>query len=248
MEEIRERKILLALDTSTRSVGVALYEAAHILSEFIWTSIDHHTVELAPAVAEALLRSGITARELSAVGVATGPGSFTGLRIGLALAKGIALARRLPVIGVPTLDILAAAQPVEAPELAAVLRAGRGRLAVAWYRSAELAGRLASEAEAPEAGKPAGAWLPAGEIAVLTAEELSRRIQQPTQVCGELTGEERRFLARKRKNVLLASPAQSLRRPSYLAELAWQRWQDGKVDDAAALSPSYLHYNEPIPG
>ena len=58
-----------------------------------------------------------------------GPGSFTGLRIGLALAKGMALARHLPVIGVPTLDILAAAQPVREENLVAILLAGRGRLA-----------------------------------------------------------------------------------------------------------------------
>jgi tRNA threonylcarbamoyladenosine biosynthesis protein TsaB len=67
-------------------------------------------------------------------------------------------------------------------------------------------------------------------------------------VCGELTGEARAILARKRKNVLLASPAQSLRRPSFLAELAWKRWQAGQVDDPVTLAPIYLHVGEPIPG
>jgi tRNA threonylcarbamoyladenosine biosynthesis protein TsaB len=66
-------------------------------------------------------------------------------------------------------------------------------------------------------------------------------------VCGELSEEERAILARKRKNVLLASPAQCLRRPSFLAELAWKRLQAGQVDDPISLAPIYLHVGEPIP-
>ena len=233
--------MLLALDTSTRVVGVAIYDGDHVASESVWTSADHHTIELAPAVALGLRRAGVSIREIEAVAVATGPGSFTGLRIGLALAKGIVLARRLPIIGVPTLDILAAAQFPSRSDLVAILAAGRGRLAVGWYRAVEPAGSLDGEA------RQVFAWQPSGETAVLTVDGLSHRIQKPTLVCGELTAEERRILARKRKSVLLASPAQSLRRPSFLAELAWQRWQAGQVDNPATLSPQYLHYNQPIP-
>jgi tRNA threonylcarbamoyladenosine biosynthesis protein TsaB len=223
-------QIVLAIDTSTRLVGLAVYDGVQVLGEMSWVSHDHHTVELAPAIASLLGRCGVNPTDLGALGVALGPGSFTGLRIGLALAKGVALAQNLPVIGLPSLDVLAASQPVETALLAAVLRAGRGRLAVGWYQAQD------------------GRWKPSGRIEVLTPEALGERIQEPTWICGELDEEERRFLGRKRKNVLLASPAQALRRPSFLAELAWLRWQDGQVDDPALLSPIYLHYNEPIPG
>ncbi len=202
---------LLALDTSTRSVGLAIYNGVQVMGELIWTSQDYHTVELAPAVSELLTRAKLAPNELGALAVALGPGSFTGLRIGLALAKGLALAQNLPIVGIPTLDFLAAAQAVrldlagyERP-LAAVLQAGRGRLAVDWYKVVE------------------ERWQSLGKIEVLTPQELSDRIQTPTVVCGELTEEERRLLGRKRRNVILASPAFSLRRPSFLAELAWQR-------------------------
>lgn len=67
-------------------------------------------------------------------------------------------------------------------------------------------------------------------------------------MCGELDEEERRLFSRQRKLIQLASPARSLRRPGFLAELAWRRWQAGKVDNPATLSPTYLHHNEPIPG
>lgn len=144
----------------------------------------------------------------------------------MALAKGISLARHLPLIGVPTLDVLASAQPVMDLPLIAALRAGRGRLAAGRYRSAS------------------GSWEAAGEAELLTAQALSAGISQPTLVCGEFTAEERQLLARKRVNVILASPAQSVRRPSYLAELAWTRWQSGDSDDPATLAPFYLQYHE----
>jgi tRNA threonylcarbamoyladenosine biosynthesis protein TsaB len=222
--------MLLALDTSTRMIGLALYDGFQILSESIWQSHDYHTVELAPAVADLLARCDVKATDLRVLAVALGPGSFTGLRIGLALAKGMALAGRLPLVGVPSLDVLAAAQPVRQEALVAVLRAGRGRLAVGWYTALD------------------GAWYSREPASVLTAAELSERIQEPTLVCGELGEEEQRLLARKRKNVILAPAAQSLRRPAWLAELAWKRWLMGRVDDPNTLAPIYLHYSVPIPG
>lgn len=220
---------LLALDTSSRTVGLALYDGVQVLSELAWTSQDYHTVELAPALADLLARCQIGVKDLSVIGVAIGPGSFTGLRIGLALAKGLALAQKLPLVGLPTLDILAAAQPVSAPALASVLHAGRGRLAVGWYQAT------------------GQSWQPAAPVEVLSPTDLADRIQTPTLVCGELDEEGRRILGRKRKLITLASPAHSLRRPSFLAELAWERWQSGQMDDPASLAPIYLHYNDPIP-
>lgn len=227
--------LLLALDTSTRTIGLALYDGVQVLCESVWISQDHHTVELAPAVAEALGKSGLTYSAIGALAVSLGPGSFTGLRIGLALAKGLAIVRHLPLVGIPTLDALAAAQPVLDMPMAAVLRAGRGRLAVGWYQSQNLT------------------WQPIQSedkhnlVEVLTPQDLAQQIKTTTLVCGELTEEERQLFERKRKLVILASPARSLRRPSYLAELAWKRWQEGQIDDPATLAPIYLHYNAPIP-
>lgn len=222
--------MLLAVDTSSRIIGVALYDGLRVLGETVWASDDYHTVELAPAVAETVARAGYQIKDLQAVAVATGPGSFTGLRIGLALAKGLALARHLPMVGVRSLDVLAAAQPVRDMPLVATLQIGRGRLAAGWYEAR------------------AGTWRPTGEISVVTAEALAEAINHPTMVSGEMTSEERRILSRKKKNVILASPAHSMRRPSFLAELAWHRWQAGQIDDPVTLSPFYLQLKDPIPG
>src|SRR5512141_97475 len=127
--------MLLAVDTSTTYVGLAVLDRAQVIGEYIWRSNQHHTVELAPAVAELLARSGLTMENIQALGVALGPGSFTSLRVGLSLMKGLALARQIPLIGIPTLDIYAASQPVAKMPLLACIQAGRGKLAVNWYKS-----------------------------------------------------------------------------------------------------------------
>jgi len=221
--------MLLAIDTSTRSIGIALLKDERILGEMTWESRSHHTVELAPAVSNLLASSGLSLNDLEAVGVAIGPGSFTGLRIGLAFAKGILLSHACTLIGVPTLDIIARALPPGAYRLAAVLEAGRGRLAVGWYKAEDMQ------------------WKRTGKYENLTVLELRNRIRRKTLVCGELSRESRKVLARKYKNVMLPGAAACVRRPAVLAELAWEKVLEGQADNPAALSPIYLHHGQPIP-
>jgi tRNA threonylcarbamoyladenosine biosynthesis protein TsaB len=221
--------MLLTIDTSTAQLGLALYDGVTVAAELTWTSRQRHTVELAPALAGLLARTGISMGALSSLGVAIGPGSFTSLRVGLAFVKGLALARRLPIIGVPTLDAVAASVPVQSMPLAAVIQAGRGRIAVGWYKASETG------------------WQAEGPARTTSADALAESIHHPTLVVGELSAEERQRLARKWRNIQLASPAQSVRRPALLAELAWARWQSGHVDEAASLAPIYLHVEGGLP-
>lgn len=222
--------MLLAVDTSTRQMGVAIFDGNTVLAESTWLSQDYHTVELAPAVQSIMQRVNIQPTNLKALAVAIGPGSFTGLRIGMALIKGLALACHLPVFGVPSMDIVAYGQPIMNMPMAVVLSAGRQRLAVGYYEVKD------------------HSWQPCSAIEVLLPQSLVEKIQSPTLVCGELTEADRRALGRRYRNVRMVSPARSMRRPSYLAEIAYKRWLSGKSDDPATLSPIYLHHGEPIPG
>ena len=126
--------MLLAIDTSTQTLGIALFDGEIVHAECIWRAQGHHTRSLAPEIGLMLRRTGVATRDLNSIGVAVGPGSFTGLRIGLALAKGLAMAAGLVVAGVPTLDILAAAQPRLKMPMFIAIHAGRERIAGAWYR------------------------------------------------------------------------------------------------------------------
>lgn len=221
--------MLLAVDTSTQSVGIALFDGNQFLCEESWISRRYHTVELANAVQSNLSRAGLSAADLHVLAVAIGPGSFTGLRIGLALIKGIAYTYQLPVIGIPTLDITARAVPVRDTRMAAVLQSGRNRLAVGWYKAED------------------GNWEADDPVENLTLDDLLIKIDQPCILTGELNEEIRRIVE-GHDLIEVASPTLALRSPKYLAELAWNKWQEGTVDDILTLSPTYLHKGDPIPG
>lgn len=189
-----------------------------------WTTRQHHTTELAWALSGLLNRSGVSMDMVSALGAAIGPGSFTSLRVGLSLVKGIALARRLPVIGIPTLDIIAAAQPVgkNSSRLVAVVRAGRTQVALGWYKNIK------------------NEWQAEGEIRGATVDELADEIEEPTYVAGEY---QQKSADVWRGNVsIFCWPHREMRSsPIHSPVRAWARWQENKVDDVASLAPVYLH-------
>lgn len=219
--------MLLAVDTSNAQIGLALYDGAQVHADVAWRSKERHTVELAPAISDLLVRCGLTMDGLAALGVALGPGSFTSLRVGLALVKGLAMARQIPLIGIPTLDILAYAQPSDERPLGVAIQAGRGRFAMGWYKSVR------------------SQWQAEGDARIVTLEAMKEEVRRPSVICGEFTQAERHTL-RENESVHLASPADSIRRPSILAQLAWTRFQKDDVDGAASLAPIYLHTAAPI--
>ena len=221
--------MLLAIDTSTSWISLALYDGFSILYETTWQSQHHHTVELAPAVDELFKRTGFQPADLTGVAVATGPGSFTSLRIGLAAAKGLALALKIPLVGVPSLDILAAAQPLDEIPLVAILHAGRTRLAYVTYLV------------------EGGAWQPQHEPAAIDAKDLVKTISSPTLITGELSEDARTVLGRRWKNAMIVQPANCLRRAGFLAEIGWERLMSGRVDDPVTLAPIYLSTANSIP-
>ena len=219
--------MLLAIDTATRTASVALYGERGVAAEHTWLSQNHHTVEVAPAIAAMLAQQGVTEEEgLRGVAVTRGPGSFTGLRIGMSLAKGLALALDLPIIGIPTLDVVAYAAGDPGSPVVAVLEAGRGRLAVATYRYADGLPVAQGGVEVVRAAD----WVPAGG-------------DEPLLLTGELAPAlvERLLAGPGAERLAISTPAGSLRRAGYLAEMAWERLERGEVDDLDALSPMYAH-------
>lgn len=214
--------MLLALDTSTRFISLALHDGRQLCAESTWITRDHHTTELAPQLADMLARAAIRPADLKGVAVALGPGSFTGLRVGLALAKGLVLAQNIPLLGLPTLDILAAAQPPFEGRLCAVLEAGRGRIAAAFYRW------------------QAHAWRQESGPILTTWPALVEGLHGPVYFCGEIDPTGSQAIRRLGAQATLAKPAASLRRAGYLADLGWRRLKRGERDDPATLAPIYL--------
>ncbi len=217
-------KLVLAIDTATRMASLALHDRARVRVELTWETADHHTAELTPRIAGMLaqLRAGV--ENLAGVAVSLGPGSFTGVRVGVAMAKGLCLARNLPIYGVRTLDVLAYAQPPGEGALVAVVQAGRERVCAARYTW------------------NGSNWQIEGEPWLTALHDLGQDWEGTTLVCGELNARERHALhTRLGKRIRLAPPAASLRRAGYLAEIGWERLRHGQADDLVRLTPIYIH-------
>jgi len=99
--------LLLAIDTATSAITVALHDGESVLAESSTLDPRRHGEYVATAMAEVLARTGRTAADVGAVVAGTGPGPFTGLRVGLVTARTFAFARGIPVFGVCSLDAMA---------------------------------------------------------------------------------------------------------------------------------------------
>ncbi len=102
-------KNIVAIETATETVGVAVRTAAGVEADFTLTGRRRHVETLTPALEHLLAQVGLAPRHIEAIAVDIGPGLFTGLRVGVAAAKGLAQSLGLGVIAVTSLDILAAA-------------------------------------------------------------------------------------------------------------------------------------------
>lgn len=215
--------MILAIDSATRWAGLALYDGTAVIAEYGWRCHNNHTIELTPAIADMCQRTGIFLGDLKGIAVAVGPGSYTGLRVGLALAKGLALANKTPLVGIPTLDIVAAAIQHSADQLLVVAAAGRSRVCAAVYE-----------------WQPRGGWQARRPPVIESWENILAGLSKPTLFAGEIEPEAVRQIRAASRDFTIAPPALSTRRAGFLAELGWQRLRKGQADDPGKLAPIYL--------
>jgi tRNA threonylcarbamoyladenosine biosynthesis protein TsaB len=215
-------ELILAVDTATAYASVALWRPYQVLAEQTWLSRGNHTVELMPTIVEMMAREGVQPKELTGLAVTKGPGSFTGMRIGISLVKGMALALGLPVAAIPTLEVIAHGQSCRFLPLRAVLQAGRGRLCWADFRWER------------------GAWRQVGGLQLGRLPELVAGIERRTLFAGELGEQEVAYIQESLgPAAVIASPAEGLRRAAYLAEIAYRRLKRKQAEELT-FSPTYL--------
>ncbi len=167
--------LLLAFDTATPAVTVALHDGQRVLAETTTVDARRHGELLAPSIAKVVADAGADQRDLTAIAVGVGPGPFTGLRVGLVTARVFGRTLGVPVHGVCTLDVLArAAWPAAAGrEFLAVTDARRKELY--WARYSATGERLTGPSVERPAGIPAD--LPvAGQAASLYPDQLGQPI------------------------------------------------------------------------
>lgn len=126
--------LTLAIDTATATVGVAVGRDGVVLAEVVVDAARRHAEALAPAIEAAVEQAGVVLRELDFLSVGVGPGLFTGLRVGVTTARTIAQVLAVPVVGVPSLDLLAHPWCAEGRVIVALIDARRREVYVARYR------------------------------------------------------------------------------------------------------------------
>ena len=127
--------IILSIDSSTPVAGVAIADGRNLLGEIMLHTKNTHSEKLMPLVQQLLQEVQLTMQDLDAIAVTQGPGSFTGLRIGMATAKGLAQGARKQLLAVPTLDCLAYNLIHYSGILCPIMNAQKKQVYTALYRS-----------------------------------------------------------------------------------------------------------------
>ena len=222
---------LLALETATDLCSVALLDGDHVAVELTLARPRAHAENLVPLLRDALRYGGVEASALEAVAVSQGPGSYTGLRIGASTAKGLATALDVPLVAVPSLEVLAAAvAPAASPGdvICAAFNARRDEFYAAAF----------------ERG-PDGTLAALRETAALEASSVPEWLAAPAGRRVWLVGEGAAGI----EAALAAAGAEDLHRPGapfdvpsagWVGRLARPRLAAGRVEDAAAFEPFYL--------
>ena len=236
--------LLLALDTSNRHASIALCSEDEVYGEYAWRIDSNHSVELLPRIQRLVAECRATLSQVDGIAVATGPGSFNGVRVALATAKTLAFVLQKPLFGISTLDIIAAQQQQVTYPLCAVMEAGRSELYAACYHAS---------LHVTERGDARYILSRISEYGVFSPSQLAKLIQAQTTgekndsttptflLCGEISEASRQALTiHMQGQGIFLSNVQSTRHASVLASLALQRWQEGNVDDPLLLEPLYL--------
>ncbi len=219
--------LVLGVETSTMHGGVALIGEEGLISEYTLNVRATHSERLLPTIDRMLQDAGLSLDALSGLAISIGPGSFTGLRIGLSTIKGLAYATGLPVVGVPSLEALAWTLPFAEWQICPVLDARKQEVYAALFRyeGQELVRLLEDSALAPEA--------------------LCGKIRRRTIFLGDgLAAYEELFRRRLGERLLVPPATHRGSRPACVAELGRRRLLRGERDPTDSLVPRYLRPSE----
>jgi tRNA threonylcarbamoyladenosine biosynthesis protein TsaB len=220
---------ILALDTATLVSSVALATRDTLLAEITLQTKKTHSELLMPHIAKLIDMAEVAKSDIKAVAVSIGPGSFTGLRIGLSTAKTLAYALHIPLVGVPTLAAMAYGCPVPGVILAPMLDAQKGNVYQALFEWQE--GELRE-------------IQPAVVMKVDTALEQLCQYDRPVMLLGEAAVMYREEIKRSGKNLILAESHVIIQRASSVAGLGFKLLEQGMEDDVMKLEPLYIRRSE----
>ena len=216
---------ILAIETSSPMLGVALADEAEVRASYELLADRAHAGELPLAVDRVLRAAGVSLHQLDGVAIDIGPGSFTGLRIGVAFVKALLAGVPKPVVGIPSLDVLAAALAWTPGRICPVVDARQRNVYAAVYHGEQ------------------GRATKVSEYQLTTAQELARTLgKEPVLLLGDgLKLYRQVFQDALGTQARFAASEAWLPRTPILARLGAERLRQGQRDDLSRLTPLYLY-------
>lgn len=218
---------VLGVDTSTKSLGVAIVEDGNILMSMEKVFGLRHSQDLVPTIKELLRKICLKIEDMDGFAVSLGPGSFTGLRVGITAVKTLALVTKKPVIGVPTLDVIAQGAYYYPGIICPIMDAKKQKLYAALYkRGAKGLKRISG-------------------YLLISIDRLLHKINRKTLFIGDgitLYGE---IIKKRKSQIVEFAPSRFwLPKVEHVTILGWERMKKGKKDVTLKLVPLYLHSKE----
>jgi tRNA threonylcarbamoyladenosine biosynthesis protein TsaB len=222
---------ILAIETSTLLGGIAVVEDERILCELTLQVEETHSSQLLPAIEYVLNVTGLKPELLDGFAIAAGPGSFTGLRIGMAAVKGLAVAASRPIVGISTLEAMAWMFPFSPHPLCPMIDARMKEVYGAWFRA------------------EGGGILRVSKDMVLPAREFLKELREPAVFFGSGAQRYRREIFETLGEAALFPPQEIMgARASIVGILAMKRLKNGDVDDLDSIEPIYIRQAQAIEG
>ena len=218
---------VIAIETATMVGSIAIVDDARVISEVTLNARANHSERLMAAIDRLLGDSGLAIDDMDGVAVSIGPGSFTGLRIGLSAAKGLSYASGKPLIGIPTLDALALNMTFSSYLICPIQDARKGEVYTALYRPGDNSPEKMTDDMAVDPSALAG------------------MITQKTVFLGDGVNRYRELLMKQLGELYNEAPIPlQLPRASNVAMLGLKRLEKGDTDDPFTLIPRYIRKSE----
>lgn len=218
---------ILGIDTATMAGSIAIITEHQLVAETTVNTKTTHTERLLPMLDHTLRAASLTIQQIDGIAVASGPGSFTGLRIGVTTAKSLAYSIQKPVVGIPALDALASQFLYTDVLICPLLDARKQEVYTALYRNrGDRVHRIS-------------------EYSVIAPKNLLQALHEPTLFLGDGVLAYRQQICDVLGNhALFANPALMFPRASLIAKLGLDRLMSGTPDDAFVLTPLYLRKSD----